>query len=80
MRGTVEIVNPSNGNFAVRTSEGLTVVELMDRITVEVGDEIAGNLTEHGSVTLRHVASGERFDAFIQAVDASVESARESMR
>jgi hypothetical protein len=76
MTGTVQFVNPRSGTFAVATPDGFTVVEVVDTIEVEVDDEVAGKLDEHGSVTLRHVPSGENFDAFIQAVGASEKSAR----
>jgi hypothetical protein len=76
MRGTVQFVNSQSRAFAVATHEGFTVVELLDSTDVAVDDEVAGKLDEHGSVTLRHVPSGETFDAFVQAVAASEESAR----
>ena len=76
MRATVQFVNPRRGTFAVATPDGFTVVEVVDTIEVEVDDEVAGTLDEHGSVTLQHIPSGEKFDAFVQAVGASEESAR----
>ena len=76
MKGTVQFVNPRRGTFAVTTSDGFTVVEVLDTIEVEVDDEVTGKLDEHGSVTLRHVASGEEFDAFVQAVGESEARAR----
>jgi hypothetical protein len=76
MKGTVQFVNPQSGTFAVATDDGFTVVEVLDRIEVEVDDEVVGKLDEDGGVTLRHVPSGANFDAFVQAVGASEASAR----
>jgi len=70
------MLNPRTGTFAVATPAGLTVVELHDSIELEIGDEVVGDFSEHGSVKLRHARSGERFDAFIQAIGASEQSAR----
>jgi hypothetical protein len=70
------MLNQRTGTFAVSTPAGFVVVELQDTIELEIDDEIIGDFDEHGSVTLRHAASGEPFDAVIQAIGASEQSAR----
>ena len=70
MKGTVRKISTINGFFTVETIGGLTVIEPLDGIDIEVGDVIRGDLESHGSETLK-LQGGEEFEGLIQASQCS---------
>jgi hypothetical protein len=72
------MVNPKQGQVAVETSSGFTVVEIVDTVDLEVDDELAGDLESLGGGVLRLLPSGEKVDVFIQAIHASQEEGNPS--
>ena len=57
--------------FAVLTDYGYTVVELLDDADLDVGDTVKGDLDDHGGVTLVHAETGQRFEGYVQAIQAT---------
>ena len=70
MKGTVQNISNFNGFVAVETLGGLTVIEPLDDVALEVGDVIRGDLESHGSETLK-LQGGEEFEGIIQAIQCS---------
>jgi hypothetical protein len=80
VRGRIIGSNPVRGMFAVDIDgAGVTIVELLDSIELELDDAITGTLDEHGSVRLRCERLSESFDAFVQACGVSRQNLRKQL-
>jgi len=81
MNGKIIGINRRNGFHAVRTEDGdITVFELLDSVTPELGDEISGNLDTMGSEELTNISQQEDFSVFIQDAHCSDTRAAELLR
>jgi hypothetical protein len=79
MIGTVRKISKTNGFFTVETPGGLTVIEPLDEVELEIGDVIRGDLESHGNETLK-IQGREEFEGLIQAVHASAAHAEKLLR
>lgn len=71
MVGRVVAINRHRESFSVLTEDGHTVVELMDEVELRIGDDVKGNLDDHGDARLVHVQSGQSFHGYVQAIHAT---------
>lgn len=77
MLGTVIAINHRRGMFIVRVDDyAFAVFELLSGIDLEVGDRVSGNLYALGGEELLHLGQRERFDAFGQSGECSLQVAR----
>jgi len=77
MQGTITLVNPRTGCFAVEVEAGdYTVIELTDTCEIEVGDIVSGNLHSPGGESLRNVTRNESMSVYVQGTHCAAETAR----
>ena len=70
--GKIIAINRKNSFYAVRTEDGdITVFELMDSYTPELGDEVTGNLDSLGSESFFNVTQKHGFSVFVQDAHCS---------
>lgn len=79
MQGVVKGISHSGIRAAVLTDYGYTVFDIHSGETF-LGDVLTGNLDEHGSVELKSLKSGESLDVFIEAIQATRDSARKLLQ
>lgn len=70
MRGKVAGVNRQNGMAAISTVYGYTVAQVLEG-DLSVGDDVSGELDDHGDVVLVNHSSGLRVQAYVEAIHAS---------
>ena len=75
MRGVVAGLSRDKLRAAVIAENGYVVFDMHD-LDVSIGDEITGNLDDHGDQHLSNQTTGHTFDAYIEAIHATKESAR----
>lgn len=68
MKGNVRFLNLQNGLVAVETSEGFTVLELLECCAIDLGDEITGPLDSSGTETLYNISKEEHFEVSIENI------------
>lgn len=66
--GTIVTINPRRGMFIVEIEGGdYAVFELLDSISLGVGDRIQGELDSLGGETLLHLGQRQHFDVYGQS-------------
>ncbi len=72
------MINPHRGMIAIEVdTNDFTVAEILEiSCSVEIGDEIKGNLDLHGGETLINLSENERMDVSIEGVHCTVLNAR----
>lgn len=75
MQGIVKGLSKNKRRAAVLTDYGYTVFDIHDG-DVSHEDIIIGNLDDHGSHNLVNQTSGHTLSVYIEAIQASLESAR----
>lgn len=74
MKGTVCGFSKCQTRFAALTDYGYIVFD-MEYGEVSVRDVITGNLDDHGSQVLMNQTTGQKFSAYIEAIQAEKEFA-----
>lgn len=70
--GRVIAVNPGRATFIVEIDGGdFAVFELIDSVSISIGDEVQGNLEALGSEQLVHLTTRKAFSAFGQSGPSS---------
>lgn len=81
MKGIVTLLNPTRGLAAVETDSGFTVFEILEvSCSIELGDEVCGDLESQGGEILNNITKTETMDVFIEGVMCSKENAISLMR
>jgi hypothetical protein len=73
--GLVRGMSKDRTRFAVLTDRGFTVFDTDDS-DIEMNHEISGSLEDHGDVVLVNKTTGQIISAYIEAIQATRESAR----
>ncbi|GEK71557.1 MULTISPECIES: hypothetical protein [Halomonas] len=77
MEGKIVGINYRRGLIAIRTEQAdVTVAELLGGYTVELKDEIQGNLYSLGGETFYNSTKLEEMDVFVEGVHCSFEDAK----
>lgn len=72
MKGKVIMINRGNGIFAVKREErDFALCKLLGKFTVEMDDEISGNLDDLGIAVLENVTRRESIKVYIQEIYSS---------
>lgn len=74
MNGTIRGINKRRQRYAIQTSNGYTIADLIDG-ELNINDEVSGLLDEHGDTMLRNQTTGDIIEVRIEAFYASAESA-----
>jgi hypothetical protein len=74
MNGTISAANQRRQRYAINTSTGYTIADLIDG-ELNINNEVAGTLDEHGDTTLRNLTTGDMVDVRIEAFYATQQSA-----
>ena len=78
MKGTIVMINQNTGMVATENGDGeYTVFELLDGSSVEIEDEISGDLEALGGETFRNKTQTEDMDVYVQAIHATQEIAKQ---
>ena len=75
MQGIVKGLSKNNQRVAVVTDYGYTVFDI-EHGEASLNDVIIGNLDDHGSHDLANQTTGHRLSVYIEAIQASKESAQ----
>jgi hypothetical protein len=78
MKGTVVAYNQIKGFAAIKTDDGITVVELFS-CEADVGDVITGDLDNMGDETFFNDTRSEEFDAYVHGVKCSEDQSSKLM-
>ena len=79
MKGIIQGFNPKIMRVAVLTDYGYTVFDADDG-DFTIGDAVFGDLDNHGDASLRMESTGEILSVYIEAIQASKESAESLLR
>jgi hypothetical protein len=74
MKGIVCGISSNKVFCAVRTDLGYTVFEVRYG-DISLGDEIIGDLDNHGDANLRNNSQGHAIEAYVQAIQATKQAA-----
>ena len=74
MQGIVKGLSKNRQRVAVQTDEGYTVFDIRDG-EVAIGDQISGDLDEHGLQDLANQTTGHRLSVYIEAIQATTSGA-----
>ncbi|WP_367154663.1 hypothetical protein [Methylomonas sp. HYX-M1] len=75
MQGIVKGISRNKQRMAILTEHGYTVFDIRDGEAC-MGDMISGCLDDHGEQDLTNLSSGHRLCVYIEAIQASKESAQ----
>jgi hypothetical protein len=75
MHGIVKDLSRNKQRVAVLTDYGYTVFDI-EYGEVSVGDQISGNLDDHGSQSLTNQTTRQPLSVYIEAIQATPSSAR----
>ena len=75
MQGIVKGLSKNKQRIAVLTDYGYTVFDINDG-EASINDQISGNLDDHGSHDLMNQTTGHKLSVYIEAIQASPESAQ----
>jgi len=79
MLGTVKFINPRKTRAGVWIDGFGFSVLLSEKLPLEIGHQISGELRNLGEETLRNISSGVIFDAFIDDFDQGYEEIKLSV-
>lgn len=65
--------------YAIKTDYGYTVVDVEDG-SLNLRDEVAGALDDHGHTTLLNESTGEPVEVCVEAIQATAEAANQLLR
>lgn len=77
--GRIEAINSQMGRMAVRTDRGYVIADIHCG-EASVGDSVRGVMDDHGDQVWQNVTQGDEVEVYVEAFDASPETARTMLR
>lgn len=71
------MLNPNRGMAVVETDYRYTVFEVLGDYDIEIGNKISGELDAHGGETFKNLTKNERFEVYVEAIQATEQNARQ---